>query len=89
VGSDLGDWCAASCPESAADGEVRLLVVLVEALASSGPRGFNIFGKVFPAGGLGGLSTFGDSLSGAGFFACEADWISWGTLHGACKLIGK
>jgi hypothetical protein len=45
-------------------------------LMFSGPRGFDISGKVFPAKGLGGLSTFGDLLSGGRFFAGEAKGIS-------------
>jgi hypothetical protein len=58
-------------------------------LVSSGLGGFNISGKFFLVEELEGLSTFGDSLSGAGLLACEADWISWSTLHGDCELIGK
>jgi hypothetical protein len=42
----------------------------------SGPRGFDISRKVFPAKGLGGLSTFGDLLLGGRFFAGEAEGIS-------------
>jgi hypothetical protein len=59
-----------------ADGEVRLLVALAEALVSFGPGVFDISGNVFLLEGLGGLSTFGDSLSGARLFSCEAKWIS-------------
>jgi hypothetical protein len=66
----------ASCPESAADGEVGLLAASAEVLLSSGPEGFNISRRVFPVEGLGGLSTFGDSLSGTRFFTCAAEWIS-------------
>jgi hypothetical protein len=40
--------------------------------------GFNISRRVFLAQGLGGLSTFGDMLSGGMFFAREAKGISWG-----------
>jgi hypothetical protein len=61
---------------SAADGEVGLLAAPAKALVSSGPGGFDICGKVFPVEGLRGLRTFGDLLSGARFFACEAEWIS-------------
>jgi hypothetical protein len=38
--------------------------------------GFGVSGKVFPAEGLGGLSTFGDSLLGTMFYAREAEGIS-------------
>jgi hypothetical protein len=62
--------------KSVTDGEVGLLVAPAKTLVYSGPRGFSISGKVFPAEGLGGLSTFGNSLSGGRFFACEAEWIS-------------
>jgi hypothetical protein len=76
VGPGHGDWLAASHLESAADGEVRLLAASVEALAFSRPMRFDISGKLFPTEGLGGLSTFGDSLSGARFFTGETEWIS-------------
>jgi hypothetical protein len=52
VGSGLEDWWAASRPESAVDGEVRLFMAPTEALVSSGPEGFDISGKVLPAEGL-------------------------------------
>jgi hypothetical protein len=65
-----------SRPESVADGEVGLLMAPAEALVSFGLGGFDISGKVFLVEGLGGLSTFGDSLSSTRFFACEAEWIS-------------
>jgi hypothetical protein len=66
----------ASCPEMAAQGEVRLLAALAKALLFLGLRGFEVSGKVFLAEGLGDLSTFGDSLLGARFFACESEWMS-------------
>jgi hypothetical protein len=58
-----------------ADGEVRLLAASVGILMSFEPGGFGISRRVFPAG-LGGLSTFGNSLSGEMFFAGEAEGIS-------------
>jgi hypothetical protein len=58
------------------DGEVGLLTAPVETLVSSGLGAFDITEKVFPAEGLRGLSTFGDSLSGEMFFAGEAKGIS-------------
>jgi hypothetical protein len=60
----------------ATDGEVEFLEVPVEVLMSFGPEGFDITGKPFLAGGLGGLSTFGDSLLGALFFVGEVEGIS-------------
>jgi hypothetical protein len=45
-------------------------------LMSSEPRRFIVSGMVFPVEGLGGLSTFGDSLSGEIFFVGEAKGIS-------------
>jgi hypothetical protein len=76
VRSGLGDWLAASCPESATDGEVGIPAAPVEALVCSGHGCFDVFVKVFPIDGLGGLSTIGDSLSGARFFVGEAKRIS-------------
>jgi hypothetical protein len=57
-------------------GKLGSFVALVRTLMSSEPGGFSVFGKVFPAEGHGGLSTFGDSLSGEMFFAGEAEGIS-------------
>jgi hypothetical protein len=65
-----------SRPKSVADAEFGLLAVPAKALVSSEPGGFDISRKVFPAEGLRGLSTFGDSLLDARFFACETEWIS-------------
>jgi hypothetical protein len=45
-------------------------------LMSSKPRKFGISGMVFPAEGLEGLSTFGDSLSSEILFAGEVEGIS-------------
>jgi hypothetical protein len=72
-----------------ADGEVGLFTAQAEALVSSGPRGFDISGKVLPAEGLRGKSTFGDSLSGEMFFAGEAEEISWGALHENSQINNK
>jgi hypothetical protein len=44
-----------------ADGEIGLPATPAEALVSSGPGRFDISRKVFPAEGLRGSSTFGDS----------------------------
>jgi hypothetical protein len=68
------------------DGEVGWLAAPTKTLMFSGPRGFDISGKVFPAKGLGGLSTFGDLLLGGRFFAGEVEGISWGTLHGSLRI---
>jgi hypothetical protein len=51
-------------------------VALVGTLMSFEAGGFSVSGKVFPAEGLRGLSTFGDALSGAMFYAGEAEGIS-------------
>jgi hypothetical protein len=58
------------------DWEVRLLVAPVGTLMSFEAGGFSVSGKVFPAEGLKGLSTFGDALLGAMFYAGEAEGIS-------------
>jgi hypothetical protein len=42
----------------------------------SEPKRFSVLGMVFLAEGLGGLSTFGDSLLGEIFFAVEVEGIS-------------
>jgi hypothetical protein len=34
------------------------------------------------------LSTLGDLLSTGVFFACEVEWISWGTLHRNPRVTG-
>jgi hypothetical protein len=68
---------------STADGQVGLLAAPAKALVSSGPRGFDMSGKVFPAEGSGGLSNFGDSLLVTRFFVYEAELISCSTLHGS------
>jgi hypothetical protein len=86
VGLGLGDWWAASRLKSAADGEVGLLVAPVGILMSFDHRRFGTSGKVFPAEGLRSLYSFGDSLSSGMFFAGEAEGISWGTLHGRCRI---
>jgi hypothetical protein len=54
----------------------RLLAAPAGTLMSSEPKGFSISGKVFPAKGLGGLSTLWDSLLGGMFFVGEAKGIS-------------
>jgi hypothetical protein len=56
--------------------EVGLLVALVGILMSSKPGGFGVSRKVFPTEGLRGLSTFGDLLLSAMFFAGEGEQIS-------------
>jgi hypothetical protein len=58
------------------DGEVGLLTTPVRTLMSSEPVGFGVSRKVFLAEGLGGLSTFGDSLSGEMSFVGEVEGIS-------------
>jgi hypothetical protein len=65
----------------ASDGEVRTPFAPAGSSVSSGPGGFDISRLDFLAEGLGCLSTIGDSLLIRVFFACEAEWISWGTLH--------
>jgi hypothetical protein len=51
-------------------------VAPVGTLMPSEPGGFSISGRVFPIEVLGGLSTFGDLLSGEMFLAGEAEGIS-------------
>jgi hypothetical protein len=51
-------------------------VASVGILMSFEPGGFGISRRFFPAEGLRGLSTFGNSLSGEMFFAGEAKGIS-------------
>jgi hypothetical protein len=58
------------------DGEVEFLEALVETLTSSRPGSFDVAGMLFSAEVLEGLSTFGDSLLGALFFARESEGIS-------------
>jgi hypothetical protein len=58
------------------DGEVKFLEALVEALMSSRPGGFDMARELFLVEGLGGFSTFGDSLPGALFFVGEAEGMS-------------
>jgi hypothetical protein len=58
-----------SRPKLASDGEVGVPFAPVGSSVSPGLRGFDVSGVDFPAGGLGGLSTLGDSLSVGVFFA--------------------
>jgi hypothetical protein len=55
---------------------VGLLAAPFGTLMFSEPWGFGVSRRVFPAEGLGGLSTFGDSLSSKMFFTGEAEGIS-------------
>jgi hypothetical protein len=55
---------------------VRILATTVGTLMSSEPRGFGISGRVLAVEGLGGLSTFGGSLSGEIFFVGKVEGIS-------------
>jgi hypothetical protein len=57
-------------------GKLDYFVAPIGILLSSEPGGFGVSRRVFPAEELGGLSTFGDSLSGEMFFAGEAKGIS-------------
>jgi hypothetical protein len=70
-----------SQPKLVSDGEVRAPFAPAGSLVSSGPGGFDIYEVDFPAEGLRGVSTLGDLLLTGVFFACEVEWISWGTLH--------
>jgi hypothetical protein len=65
----------------ASDGEVGTPFAPVVSSVSTEAGGFHIFGIDFPGEGLRGLSTFGDSIWSGVFYACEAEWIYWGTLH--------
>jgi hypothetical protein len=48
--------------------------------------GFGGSGTVFSAGGLGGLSSFGDSLPTGALFAEESRLMSRGTLHRGSQI---
>jgi hypothetical protein len=76
AGFGLGGWWAASRLKSSVGGKAILLAALVGILMYSEPKRFGVLGMVFLAEGLGGLSTFGDSLSGEIFFAVEVEGIS-------------
>jgi hypothetical protein len=67
-------------------GEVGALLALAGPCAPFGLGGFEDSDVDFLAGGLRGLSTFGDSLSTGTFFVGEAKLMSWGTLHRSSRV---
>jgi hypothetical protein len=80
-GVPVGFW-----PEVAWVGKGKATPALGEPCASFGLGGFRGSSAVFSAGGLGGLSTFRDSLPIRALFAKESGLISWGTLHRGSRI---
>jgi hypothetical protein len=74
------------CPKAAWVGEGGAPLVPGEPCTSFGLGGFDVSGTFFLAGGLRGLSIFGDSMSTGALFAEESGFISWGTLHRGSRI---